>query len=304
MKTILVLSKLTKVYGRSKVPAISELTLSTGEGEVYGFLGSNGAGKSTTIRTIMGFLRASGGSVTLLGKDSSVHGVELRRDVGYLAGDVVLPKGVTGRKLLHYLGNLHGAIDEEYVSQLEKRFEAQLDKKVETLSKGNRQKIGIIQAFMHKPKILVLDEPTSGLDPLMQEQFYKLVQEAKGHGATVFLSSHSFNEVERICDRIGIIREGKLVHEGPVAKVMAERVPSWRIIFKRSGDVTTITGSSHLTIIEKEDPKTVVVRPSGSISAALAVLAKVDILSMSSGQQELEDEFMSFYAHDAKEGTK
>lgn len=300
---MLALSKLTKVYGRSKVSAISDLTLSTSEGEVYGFLGSNGAGKSTTIRTIMGFLYASSGTVKILGKDVATHGVELRKDMGYLAGDVVLPKGVTGRKLLHYLGSLQGSIDREYLEQLEKRFEAQLDKNVETLSKGNRQKIGIIQAFMHKPKILVLDEPTSGLDPLMQEQFYKLVQEAKDRGATVFLSSHSFNEVERVCDRIGIIRDGKLVHEGPVAKVIAERVPSWRIVLKQSSDVTKITTSSHLKIIEKENAKTIVVRPSGSIADALSVLAKTDIVSMTSGQQELEDEFMSFYTHEPKGDT-
>lgn len=296
MPTLIKISKLTKVYGRSKVPAINDLSLSIDKGEVYGFLGSNGAGKSTTIRTIMGFLRATSGSVTLLGKDSVVYGVALRQDIGYLAGDVVLPKGTTGRKLLHYLGSLHGDIDHEYVAQLEKRFEAQLDKKVETLSKGNRQKIGIIQAFMNKPKILILDEPTSGLDPLMQEQFYKVVEEAKQRGAAVFLSSHSFNEVERVCDRIGIIRAGKLVHEGPIAKVMSERVPSWRITFKKVSDVEKIAKSTHLTIIEKNDAKTIVVRPNGSIASALAVLAKTDIVAMTMGQQELEDEFMSFYA--------
>lgn len=299
--TVIQLSNLTKIYGGSKRPAIDSVTLSIDRGEVYGFLGSNGAGKSTTIRTIMGFLHPRGGTVKLLGKDIRQYGVALKQDIGYLAGDVILPRRTTGRKLLKYLGDLHGGVDQSYVDLLVKRFDAQLDKRAETLSKGNRQKIGLIQAFMHQPKILILDEPTSGLDPLMQEQFYKTVEEAKARGTAVFLSSHSFGEVERICDRIGIIRDGKLVHEGPVAKMMAERLPSWRVVLKKKADVKTLETSKALKVLEKDD-LTLVVEPLESIRAGLAALSKVDIAAMTMVQQELEDEFMSFYG-DEQEGA-
>lgn len=288
------LSGLTKFYGRAKVAAIEDVSLKITKGEVYGFLGSNGAGKSTTIRTMMGFLQPSAGTIKILGKDMSEHGVMLKKDIGYLSGDVVLPRKTTGRKLLKYLGDLHGAVDQSYVNTLVERFEAQLDKRTETLSKGNRQKIGLVQAFMHQPKVLILDEPTSGLDPLMQEQFYKTVEEAKARGAAIFLSSHSFGEVERICDRIGIIRQGKLVHEGPVAKLLAERLPSWRVVLKKQADVKALETSKLVKVLEK-DGKTIVVEPTKTIESALGVLSKVGIASMSMVQQELEDEFMSFY---------
>ena len=294
MKAVISLQKLTKFYGRSKVAALNNVTLSIKKGEVYGFLGSNGAGKSTAIRTIMGFIRQSSGNATLLGKDSLAEGVALKQHIGYLSGDVVLPKGVTGRVLLRYLANLHGNVDQLYLDELTKRFEAQLDKKTETLSKGNRQKIGLIQAFMSQPKIIILDEPTSGLDPLMQEQFYKTVEEAKARGAVVFLSSHSFNEIERICDRIGIIRDGVLVHESPVATLLAERVPVWRVTLKKKSDSKQLMKQVALNILSVQD-NTIVVEPATGISEALGQLAKYDIVSMTMEQQELEDEFMSFY---------
>ena len=292
--SVITLSKLTKFYRGSKVAAIDAVSLKINKGEVYGFLGSNGAGKSTTIRTLMGFLRQSSGHATILGKDTLQDGVELKKDIGYLPGDVILPRRVTGRQLLRYLGDLHGGVDREYFNMLVNRFGAQLDKKTETLSKGNRQKIGLVQAFMHQPKVLILDEPTSGLDPLMQEEFYKTVEEARERGAAVYLSSHSFAEVERICDRIGIIRDGKLVHEGPVAKMMAQRLPSWRVTVKTVADAQKLTGSKDLKVLEA-DGKTVVVEPTKTIESALAALSKVKIASMTMGQQELEDEFMSFY---------
>jgi ABC-2 type transport system ATP-binding protein len=293
MNTI-ALHQLTKYYSGSKIAAVNNVSLSIKAGEVYGFLGSNGAGKSTTIRLLMDFLRPTSGSVKLLGKDSVLDSLEIKESVGYLAGDVALPRKVTGRQLLTYLARLHGTVDPAYLIDLEARFEAQLDKKTDTLSKGNRQKIGIIQAFMHQPSVLILDEPTSGLDPLMQEQFYKLVEEAKARGASVFLSSHSFSEVERICDRIGIIRQGKLVHEGPVAKLMQHRLPTWHVTVTKKSDIEVLRRSKLLTVVSSHD-KTLTVRPVESISSAFAVLSKVEVVAMTVEQVELEDEFMSFY---------
>lgn len=291
------ISHLTKTYGRSKKPAVDNVSLSIAPGEVYGFLGSNGAGKSTTIRTIMDFLKPTDGTITILGKDSQRDGVELKRSIGYLSGDVALPTRTSGKALLDHLANLHGRVDRDYLSELTRRFEAQLDKKTETLSKGNRQKIGIIQAFMHQPSILILDEPTSGLDPIMQERFYKTVEEAKERGAAVFLSSHSFAEVERICDRIGIIRDGKLVYEAPVGEIMATRVPTWRVTLKKKSDVATLKKNSALHVIDSSG-KVLRLEPSGAIESALGALSKVEIASLLMEQRELEDEFMHFYRDD------
>lgn len=294
MTSTIIIDKLTKYYSRSTAPAINNLSISINSGEVYGFLGSNGAGKSTTIRLIMDFIRPSSGSITILGKDSVENSVDIKRDVGYLAGDVTLPKRVTGRHLLHYLASLSGGVDSEYLQYLESSFQAQLDKRIGTLSKGNRQKIGLIQALMTQPKVLVLDEPTSGLDPLMQEKFYAVIADAKKRGTAIFLSSHSFSEVERICDRIGIIRAGEMVHEGTVESVAANRLPTWQIVVTSSASVNQLKKSKSLSV-DQISGFNLQVKPAGSISEALASLSKVKINSMTVGQDDLEGEFMSFY---------
>lgn len=294
MKTLLSLDQLTKQYPRSKTPAVDTVSLSINAGEVYGFLGSNGAGKSTTIRLILDFIRPTSGSITVFGQETTHVRASVRRDISYLAGDVALPKKVTGRQLLHYLGRLQGDYDTTYLDTLEKRFQAQLDKKIGTLSKGNRQKIGLIQAFMHQPSLIVLDEPTSGLDPLMQEQFYTTVNEARDRGAGIFLSSHSFSEVERICDRVGIIRQGKLVHQGTIDSMRSAQLPIWTIVLARDSDVTALKKSNAVSIQSISD-KTVTLKPSQDIPSALGALSKVKVLSFTVSQDDLETEFMSFY---------
>jgi len=294
MTEAIVIDTLTKRYGRSTIPAVDKLSLNIHAGEVYGFLGSNGAGKSTTIRLLLDFIRPSEGKMTIFGKDSLRDSVSIKRDVGYLAGDVALPSKVTGRQLLHYLASLRGGVDKDYLAELEQQFQAQLDKRIGTLSKGNRQKIGLIQALMNKPKLLILDEPTSGLDPMMQEQFYKIIAKAKQAGSAVFLSSHSFSEVERICDRVGIIRDGKLVYEGTVASVTAKHLPTWNVVVVRKSDATKLQQSKDLTVLT-HDGTSLSVRPKTTISLALAALSRVSITSMSTSQDDLEDEFMSFY---------
>ncbi len=288
------LSGLTKRYGRAKVAAVKDVSLTVKAGEAYGFLGSNGAGKSTTIRTMLDFLRPTSGSITILGKDSVRDGVEVRRKVGYLPGDVTLPKRITGRQYLDYLAKISGGVDPTYRKDLESRFEAQLDKKMWTLSKGNRQKIGIIQACMHQPEVLILDEPTSGLDPLMREQFFRTIQEAKLRGAAVFLSSHDLAEVERICDRVGIIRKGELIHEGKLADVMKARIPQWRVTLKKKADRTALEKSPRLHVVES-DELTLLVEPKKDIREGLIALSSVDIVSMSMDERDLDEQFMSYY---------
>jgi ABC-2 type transport system ATP-binding protein len=291
---------LTKRYPGTSTPALAGLSLTIKTGQVYGFLGSNGAGKSTTIRTLLNFLRPTSGSVSILGLDSVENATEIHRSIGYLAGDVALPKNVTARQLLRYLGKLHGNVDNAYLSDLVQRFGVTMDQKIGTRSKGYRQKIGLLQAFMHKPQILVLDEPTSGLDPLMQEQFYALVKEAKERGAAVFLSSHNFAEAERVCDRVAIIRSGKLVADQSVADMRREHPPTWHVTLKDKADAKKLTAAKALDVTPIS-AVTFAVRPAGSISEALTALGKVDVLSINQGDNELEDEFMTFYSKDGAE---
>lgn len=299
MSAAIELKDLTKRYGRAKALAVDGISLEIKAGEVYGFLGANGAGKSTTIRTIMDFIRPTSGTIRLMGQDTSGHGASIRKHVGYLAGDVVLPKNITGDKLLQYLARLNGGVDQAYLRQLIQRFEAQVDKRTETLSKGNRQKIGLIQAFMHKPDILILDEPTSGLDPLMQEQFHKTIHESRERGAAVFLSSHSFDEAERICDRVGIVRRGKLVYEGPVTEILAAHVPRWRVVLKNKADIGKLHDVPTLKILSHNGPA-LVLEPTGAIEKALLALSRVGIASITSDQNELEDEFLRYYGEDTE----
>ena len=300
MATPLKITNVTKYYGRAKVPAVHKLSLAIQTGEVYGLLGANGAGKTTTLRMILDFIRPSSGTIQLFGKDSRKGGAKLRQSVGYLPGDVVLPKGATGREFLAYLGTLSGETDSEYLQLLAKRFEAQLDKKMSQLSKGNRQKIGIIQAFMHQPDMLVLDEPTSGLDPLMQEKFYHTVNEARERGAAVLLSSHSFEEVERMCDRIGIVRKGKFVYEGTATSVIATQKPRWRVTFRHEGDATKLKDNPAFTVIDASTTS-LTIEPSETIEKALATLSHHPIVSMTTSQHGLEDEFLRFYEEEPLE---
>jgi ABC-2 type transport system ATP-binding protein len=187
------------------------LDLEVKTGEVYGYLGPNGAGKSTTIRILLDLIRPTAGRVRVLGLDPRADGVEVRRRVGYLAGDFVVDGRQTGRQLLTYLGNLRGGVAAATVGALADLLGLDLDRQIKGLSRGNRQKVGIVQAFMHEPELLILDEPTSGLDPFLQQEFVRLVQAARQRGATVFMSSHVMSEVQQTADRVGIIRDGALV---------------------------------------------------------------------------------------------
>lgn len=216
----LVLRKLTKRYGTSR--GIKNVDLTIKPGEVFGFLGPNGAGKTTTIRTIMNFLRPSEGSVQVFGLDSVSDDVEIKKRVGFLSGDLELYDNLTGKQYLEFISHLRGVSDHQQIHELCERLGATPNQRIRTLSRGNKQKIGLVAALIHDPDLLILDEPTSGLDPLVQNQFYEIVREHTKKGKTVFMSSHVLSEVQTICDRVGFMRFGELIETVDVSKLLKE----------------------------------------------------------------------------------
>src|SRR5437764_1300365 len=222
--------QLTKMYGKRR--GLAGLDLAVDTGEVYGFLGPNGAGKTTTIRILLDLIRPTSGRAELLGGDPHRDGVALRKRIGYLPGDFVVEGRQTVTELLTYLGNLRGGVPRQRVATLAERLDLDLGAKIRSLSKGNRQKVGVVQAFMHQPDLLILDEPTSGLDPLLQQTFLDMVREARANGQTVFMSSHVMSEVQQTADRVGIVREGVLVAVERVEELRERAVRQVEIHFE------------------------------------------------------------------------
>lgn len=297
MDASIITTGLSKRYPHTSVPALDGLSISIHPGEVYGFLGANGAGKSTAIRTLLNFIQPSGGSATILGKDIVRDSVEVKRHVGYLAGEIALPHKMTGRQFLDYMAELQPLKHRQYAAGLEHHFEAQLDKPLQDLSKGNRQKIGLIQAFMHEPEVLILDEPTSGLDPLMQEEFFRLVRQAKERGAAVFVSSHNFSEVQRMCDRIGFIRAGKLAAEQTIADLVNQASHTFTLTFKDTAPSDELKKLKQAHITSHSDDR-VTLSIEGELTPLFAVLAKYHVIRMEQQEVNLEEEFMHFYKGD------
>lgn len=290
----IVIEGLSKQYRGSDRFALDGITLSVQAGEVYGFLGPNGAGKSTTIRLLMNFIQPSRGQAQILGLDVVNDAVAIKRSVGYLAGDFAVYPKMVGRQYIEYLGSLTSVFDVKAAFKLAKRLEADLDKPLGELSRGNRQKIGVVQAFMQNPKVLILDEPTTGLDPLMQEVFYELVAEAKTRGAAIFMSSHILSEVQKTCDRVGIIKDGKLVSEQSIAQMSAEAAQTFDITFAHKvplGELQKIPGLK----LMNHQQQHVTVHMHGALAPLFALLAKTDVQKISARALDLEELFLGLY---------
>src|ERR1700726_155330 len=219
MTAMIEVQGLSKSYGSKR--GISDVSFQVEEGDVFGFLGPNGAGKTTTIRLLMALLHADSGAARVAGLDCWKDSLQIKRMVGYMPGEPALDPNLTGGQILEYFAHLRGGVDQAYLKQLVQRFELDTSRKFRQYSTGNKRKVVLIQAFMHRPRLLILDEPTSGLDPLNQLEFEKMVMEARDEGRTVFLSSHVLSEVEKICSRVGIIRDGSLVRIGGVSELTA-----------------------------------------------------------------------------------
>lgn len=292
-KASIVIKNLSKRYRGSREYALKNLTLSVMPGEVYGFLGPNGAGKSTTIRLLMNYLQPTGGGAEILGKDIIDDSVEIKNSVGYLAGDFAVYPKMTGRQYTAYLSELQKPV-KGYDKELSKMLNAEMDKKLGDLSRGNRQKIGIVQAFMHQPEILILDEPTSGLDPLMQEVFNKLVSESKQRGASIFVSSHIMSEVQKICDRVGIIRSGKLVSEESMSDLAKKAAQTFDITFAGKIPLAELRKVKGVKI-ENHDGSQVTLHINGDLAPLFSVLARHKVVHIDARHLDLEDMFMKFY---------
>ena len=290
--TIINTVKLTKYYGKQK--GIEEVDLQVQRGEVFGYLGPNGAGKTTTIRTILDFIRPTRGSATVFDLDTRQHSVEIHRRVGYLNGELALYNDMTGEDLLKYLGNLRGGLDWKYVKDLAARFQCDLPRRIQGLSLGNKQKLGLLQAFMHKPELLILDEPTNGLDPLMQHEFYDLLTETKKEGRTIFLSSHILPEVEKVCDRVGIIRQGKLVTVETIETLKSHSVRQLEIHFARAIPIEKFNNVPGIRDILVQD-KLLTCNVVGSLDALVKAAAQFEVINIISHEPSLEDIFMTYY---------
>ena len=283
---------LSRRYGR--LLALSGLDLEVLRGEVFGYLGPNGAGKTTTIRILLDLIRASAGTATIFGLDSRRSGIGIRRRIGYLPGEMTLYENLTGRQFLSYFSALRGGVDWRFVDELAERFGSDLKPRIRTLSHGNRQKLGLIQAFMHRPELVVLDEPTVGLDPLMQHEFYALIAEARRAGQTVFLSSHVIPEIERTCDRVAILRSGKLVTVERISALKAKAIRRMEIRFARpvpADAFADLPGTRDLTVTG-EFLRTAVV---GSIDPLVKAAARYEVVEINSEEPSLEELFLTYY---------
>lgn len=288
-------SNLTKRYGRQR--GVEDLSIEVREGETYGFLGPNGAGKSTTINVLMGFRNPSSGSAKVLGYDVVREREAIHREVGFMPGELSLYENLTGGELLEYFGNLRGGLDRAYATELAERFSCELDRPIGTLSKGNKQKVGLLQALAHRPKLLILDEPTSGLDPLNQREFYAVVKEAKKTGTTVFLSSHVMSEVEHVCDRVAIIRGGKLVSVEKLAKLHEQALRHVEIEFVKKTPAGIFKAIDSVTDVRR-DGHHLHCNVRGSMDAVIKELAGYDVKNIISEHASLEELFYTLYGDD------
>ena len=296
MTAIIQIENLTKSYGSHR--GVVDIDLEVDEGEAFGFLGPNGAGKTTTIRTLLDHIRPTSGRALVFGIETTVDPVAIHRRVGYLPGEFTLYDKLTGGQTIEYFANLRGSVDPAYQADLIARLDIDPSRKFREYSKGNKQKIGLVVALQHRPDLLMLDEPTSGLDPLVQQTFYEIIREAKAEGRTIFLSSHILSEVEKTCDRVAIIREGRLIK---VDRVEALRdLAHHQVELRFAGEVpmgafAAIPGVSEVTT----EDHLLRMRVSGPITPVVREAARYELLDFVSREPSLEETFLAMYGEQA-----
>jgi ABC-2 type transport system ATP-binding protein len=291
---------LTKSFGVQR--GIQAVDLRIEPGEIFGFLGPNGAGKSTTIRILMGLYRASSGTVQILGLNPQRDVIDVHRRTGYLPGELVLYPRMTGREILDRFGSARGLRDTRYRDELVERFAVELERPTQMLSKGNRQKLGIVLAFMHRPELLVLDEATSGLDPLLRQEFVNLLEETAAEGSTVFLSSHDLDEVQRVVHRLAIIKEGQIVVTDTVDGLRRHAPRTLELVFDRQVDTASLARLEGVEV-SADGPKRLRLKITGPVAPVLRALAPLDPIDILSRPADLDELFLGYYrSTDLKEG--
>jgi ABC-2 type transport system ATP-binding protein len=298
MTAVIHTEQLTKSYGPHR--GIIEVDLDVNEGEIFGFLGPNGAGKTTTMRVLLDLIRPTSGRAEVFGIETTNDPVAIHRRLGYLPGEFDLYDRLTGADTIAYFANLRGGVDATYVAELIERLDLDPSRRFKEYSKGNKQKVGLVVALQHKPDLLILDEPTSGLDPLIQRNFFEMLREARAEGRTVFLSSHIIDEVDRTCDRVAIIREGRLVQVDSIEAIRRLAFHHVELTFAApvaSGIFSSIDGVSDVEV----DGHIVRMRVAGPIGSVLGAAAPHGIIDVVSREPNLEDVFLAQYsAHDGR----
>jgi ABC-2 type transport system ATP-binding protein len=301
MKAAIKTQGLTKDFGGGK--GLFDLDLEVVEGEAFGYLGPNGAGKSTTIRILMGLIHPTRGSASIFGLDTMRRSVDVKRLVGYIPGELPQFGGLRGRDIAGHFGALRGAVDQAWVKEICERLDLDLHPKFREYSTGNKRKLGILLAFMHRPKLLVLDEPTSGLDPLNQQEFNKLVNEARADGATIFLSSHVLSEVEHVCQRVGIIRRGRLAKVARLEELHEMHVRRVEVDFAGDAQPQLFEALPGVENVESNHHRiSFTVR--GSFEPVADVLAGNHVVNLASHEPSLEEIFLTYYEDQPEEARK
>ena len=293
MAPVIETKQLTKSYGKYR--GIVDVDMVVNEGEVFGFLGPNGAGKTTTIRVLLDLIRATSGSAKVFGIESSADPVAIHRRLGYLPGEWNLYDRLTGAETIRYFANLRGGVDKAYVDRLVEKLDLDPSRRFREYSKGNKQKVGLICALQHKPELLILDEPTSGLDPLIQQAFNEIVFEGRNEGRTVFLSSHIISEVERTCDRVAIIREGRIVRTDTVEGVRSLAAHEVELRFAAPVDPAPFQAIEGVANLASEG-RTLRMLVTGPIAPVVRLAGQYDLVDFVSREPSLEEVFLSEYA--------
>ncbi|MFZ2174976.1 MAG: ABC transporter ATP-binding protein [Rhodococcus sp. (in: high G+C Gram-positive bacteria)] len=296
MTPVVDVAGLTRSFGSRR--GVIDLDFTIDAGEVFGFLGPNGAGKSTTIRLLLGLYRADAGTMRVFGLDPVRDAVPIHRRVGYLPGEFALYPRLTGRRHLDMVTRIRGLVDLSYRDELVERFGAELDTPAHTLSKGNRQKIGLVLAFMHQPELLILDEPTSGLDPLLQQEFVRLVRETAAQGRTVFLSSHELDEVQRLVDRVAIIRDGRLTVTDTVEHLRRNAPRTVELHFDRPVGSEPFARLDGVRVLDNTGRR-VTLALTAPIAPLLRVAADLQPVDMTARGADLDELFLSYYRNDS-----
>jgi ABC-2 type transport system ATP-binding protein len=289
---VIAAERFTKSYGPAR--GIEDLTFTVEPGEVFGYLGPNGAGKTTTIRTMLDLIRPTSGEITVFGMRPREDAPAIHARMGYLPGELALYDKMSGIDLLEAFGSFRGGVPRARIEELARRLDLDLTRKIRSLSHGNRQKVGLVQAFVHEPELLILDEPTQGLDPLMQQEFYAMIDEVKARGATVFLSSHVMPEVERVCDRVAIIREGRLVTVADIGDLKARALRRLELHFDAPVPAAAFAA---LPSVRDAEAHGDVIRLTiqGAVDPVVKEAAKHTVVSVVSEEPSLEEIFLTIY---------